>query len=115
MEPLIGPWLIYFINIISTFRLVLFILSIISGLFCICNINEFGVDDSKFKICKYSSMILIPCIILLILTPTRNTMYEMLVMKNITPDNIKALGNGAEKSIDIIIEKITNVIKDGVQ
>jgi len=134
MEPIINPWLIYFIHVIDNLKLVIGGIAVIAVMlgfllmynfdFCkhydsIKDISKRYSEMSKYtdelsRTSQYCFIVAFLCAILLVFVPDKDTMYTMIICKNITLDNIKALGNGFENGIDIIIEKITNAIKGGV-
>lgn len=104
MEPIINPWFFYFVDILSTLVIVCAILIVayplLVFLYCLHNDNDI---DMKIK---YFIPTLIFALIV-IFTPSPNTMYKMLVASKITPNNIKmvedTINQGLEKA-----EKISN-------
>jgi len=48
----------------------------------------------------------------LVITPSTETIYTMAVVKEITPDNIQAIGKTGKDVIDYITDQIDKVIND---
>lgn len=125
MKPIISPWLIYFLSVLDGINLVgagIFILGLIGipvSLFIIYCFNDNypgGETDAVKKafssvkpyIIAYAIFVGVACFI-----PTKTTVYQMIVAKELTPDNIstitQAAGDTAEDVADYVVDIITRV------
>ena len=130
MEPIISPWLIYFIGIADSLKETFEALTVISliglvisvvGVLVVKYCEDF---DDEFlpmwrKIKRVSLFLFIPFVFLYLFIPSRNTIIGMVVVKHITSDNVTALVDAGkdvkdELKADIveIIESITRKEKD---
>ena len=119
-EPIISPWLIYWAGRIDMIQGICCIV----GLFVTIYAMFVGlaamtdVDNDKESI-KAAKIIVCTALILDILgvfLPTEKEIYAMYVAERITPANIKATGEFADKAVDKLIEKIlkaTSVTTEG--
>jgi len=101
MEPIISPWLIYWINLLGNLQVLFFVSSIILLLACIISLvcwkSAYHNEDKKdgrmwFKRCFILLLIVAPIVCF---APGRTTVIQMLVAKNITYERVdKALVAG---------------------
>lgn len=106
MEPIINPWWIYLAEKSQTLGEVFLIIGI---LICIAYalINLFNFMDCGEKaIPKYILVISIIMIFIGSLFPNQKTVLTMLTVSQLTPNNIKLVGDTVEGTIDYIIENI---------
>lgn len=119
MEPVVSPWIIYWISVLSniggalTFVMCLSIIS--SIILCVIHISDRSSCYSSkldfpnwFKYFKLS--IIITCISCLIgiFIPDRQTMISMVVTSYITPDNI----NITTDYVVELVQRITEAVKE---
>lgn len=115
MKPIISPWLIYFAsradNLMTFFGVIAGICgSIAVGAF-LAGLTGYN-EPFKFK--KTINKSIIGCVvmtIITIMTPNTETIYTMMATKEITPNNIQAIGKTGKDVVDYItdqIDKITN-------
>lgn len=103
MKPIINPWLIYLIDLFDNLKGLLYIAFVL----LVCEIGVILIiwflsliDDEKndnlIIACKkyLKKSIIWLCIRGLLFTaiPSKDTMYTMLVLDNVTTDNIQAVG-----------------------
>lgn len=125
MKPIISPWLIYLIdlfdNLKGLFSIALILLGCVAAVLLLIWLL-FSVDyeqDNNFVIAckKYlrKSIIWLGISSLLFTAiPSKNTMYTMLVLDNVTTDNIQAVGKTGKDVVDYIVNQIDKVVnKDG--
>lgn len=117
-EPIISPWLIYWIgrlNIIQSFCCVVGCLltaaAIFLGMIKFVD-TDYHSDATNKQL--WSSLKKLVCAALFFgalasLVPTRDEAIAMYVARYITPANIKATGEFADKAVDKLIEKILKV------
>lgn len=119
-EPIISPWLIYWIgrlNIIQDFCCIMgFFLTGITfwiGIIKFADDNYYSDAASKRF---WSSLKKLVCVALIFDTlaafvPTRDEAIAMYVARYITPANIKATGEFTDKAVDKLIEKVVKASK----
>ena len=123
MKPIINPWIMYVIglvnNVIFIFTIVLIILIsfIIVGAIIACAVffETYNVDDFDSFLEDYHTAVKWfkrSCIsaaiigLVLIFMPSEKTLYSMVVLDNVTPNNIEAVGNTGKDVVDYIFDKI---------
>ena len=114
MKPIISPWLIYFASRADNLTIFFGVIAGICGFIAICAFFV-GLDgyDEPFKFRKTISKSIIGCVvmtIITIMTPNTETIYTMTVVKEITPDNIQAIGKTGKDVVDYIIDQIDKVV-----
>lgn len=113
MQPIINPIIIYIIGIIDKLYwldvgiLVLSaILAISTGFSCAVTSKPEKEDKQLFKA---STICCVVCSVLLIATPTKETMYAMVVANYITPDNIQLV----QGSMADFVKNVIDAVGDG--
>ena len=116
-DPIISPWLIYFIDIVDSLRNAVcplaIIASIISAFLFVASCSAYHEEDEE-KLLKGAKMFLLVGIVsglLTIFIPTPNTLYKMIAAHYVTPANIQATGEFADKAVDKVVDKIANAIQ----
>lgn len=127
MKPIISPWLIYLMSVldgINTLGAIVFFFGLVAipvSLFALYSVydyhSSFGEEENSLKkafsnvkpfIIGYAIFVSVSCFI-----PSKTTMYQMIVAKELTPDNIstitQAAGNTAEDVADYVVDIITRV------
>lgn len=117
MKPIISPWLFYFLNALGNINTIctsLFILSLIAiPVALIIGFAEECWTSVKDMLSRLKPVIIGYCIFLAVITviPTKDTVYKMLVAKELTSDNLQYIteiaGNTAENVADYVIDIIT--------
>ena len=109
-EPIISPWLIYWAGRIDIIQgiccivgLFVTIYAMFVGLAAMADINNDKETAKAAKIIVCTALILD---ILGVFLPTEKEIYAMYAAEHITPANIKATGELADKAVDKLIEKI---------
>lgn len=114
-EPVISPWLIYWAGRIDMVQGICLIVGIIVTIYAMIATLAVMTDDNKDKeSVKAVKIIVCMALILDILgtfLPTEKEIYAMYAAEHITPANIKATGELADKAIDKLIEKIVKASK----
>lgn len=122
-EPIISPWLIYWagrMDMIHHFCIVAGVLLTmgagisITGIVssradCGSDYNGFGKAFLNFT--KKLTCVALIVDVLAMAVPTKDEMIAMYVAGRITPANIKATGEFADKAVDKLIEKILKASK----
>lgn len=110
MKPIVSPWTIYFASRADSLKILagcILICCIIA--ICIAFIGSVLTHKSFMKKCAIVSVI---SAVTLVITPSTETIYTMAVVKEITPDNIQAIGKTGKDVIDYITDQIDKVIND---
>ena len=109
MEPIINPLWIYLIGISDDIKialeLIFFISFSISALWIAC----FMIRYTSNRCPKFLYVITIISGILVLFTPSRETILSMLVVNQLTPNNIEIAGNTIEDTVDYIFDKIDEI------
>ncbi len=121
MKPIISPWLIYLIDLVDKFQVIINIALIVLGFTIICLgiawllfSMDYDQDDSIIVICKkYLKKSIIWVVVsglLFAVVPSKDTMYVMLTLDNVTTDNIQAIGKTGKDVVDYIIDQIDKIV-----
>lgn len=114
-EPIISPWLIYWagrIDMIHHFCIAAgILLTMGAGISIATAVTNLDDCDSGFGKAFLSFAKKLTCVALIVdalamVVPTRDEAIAMYVARYITPANIKATGEFADKTVDKLIEKI---------
>ncbi len=121
MKPIINPWLIYLINLFDNLNVllsaVLFLLGCaVATLLIIWFFNSMDRNDNCIVACKkcLKKLIIWLCVSSLLFTaiPSKDTMYTMIVLDNVTTDNIQAIGKTGKDVVDYITDQIDKIVND---
>ena len=121
MEPIISPWLIYLINLFDNLNVllsaVLFLLGgAVATLLIIWFFNSMDRNDNCIVACKkcLKKLIIWLCVSSLLFTaiPSKDTMYTMIVLYNVTTDNIQSIGKTGKDMVDYIVDQIDKVVNE---
>lgn len=114
-KPIISPWLIYWagrIDFIQGFclivGLIVTIYTVIATIAVMTDVNKNKESVKAVKILVCTALLLD---ILGVFLPTEKEIYAMYAAEHITPANIKATGEFADKAVDKLIEKILKASK----
>lgn len=119
-EPIISPWLIYWIGRLDIIQggcsIVGFVLTGVTIFIGIIKLvdNDYYSDTANKR--HWSSLKKLVCVTLIFnalasFIPTRDEAIAMYVARWITPANIEATGELADKAVDKLIEKISKASK----
>ena len=108
-EPIISPWLIYWARRIDMIQGFCLIIGFFATIYAVV-VTIASVTDVKDKETAKAAKIIV-CIALILdilgtFLPKEKEIYAMYAAKHITPVNIKATGEFADKAVDKLIEKI---------
>lgn len=133
MQPIISSWIIYIIEVLSNLNLIVNVMFFM----CFGAVILFAIarclllDDLAFSrseemkkryeeninMCKkfinISVLLIIISIVFIILIPTKEMMYLMLVNNYITPDNLNFIGGEALDLVDYIMQQINIIVNGG--
>ncbi len=122
MKPIINPWLVYLIDLFDNLKGILVFALILLGIAIIvlavgwALFMEYDQDDDFIVVCKkyLKKSVIWLCISGLLITviPSKDTMYTMIVLDNVTTDNIQAIGKTGKDVVDYITDQIDKVVND---
>lgn len=116
MKPIVSPWTIYFASRADSLKILagcILICCIIA--ICIAFIEgdiDYGSVLTHKSFMKKCAIVSVISTVTLVITPSTETIYTMAVVKEITPDNIQAIGKTGKDVIDYITDQIDKVIND---
>ena len=111
MEPIINPWIVYGIDMISKLSVVAFIAviaSLIGMLIFAMNDSTCGNDKQEKKVFKILIAVFLVATVFLVILPSKDTMLTMLALHYVTPDNIQAV----QGNIVDFVNQIAHAVKD---
>lgn len=123
MKPIISPWLIYLIDLVDKFQVIINIALVVLG-FTILGLGitwllfsmDYDQDDSIIVTCKkYLKKSIIWFVVsglLFAVVPSKDTMYVMLTLDNVTTDSIQAIGKTGKDVVDYITDQIDKIVND---
>lgn len=115
MNPIISPWLIYFAeladNINMTFLFVALIAFIIMA-FAFIPYMDNKKDETLKQCLKKSFIWFCISIAIVVIIPSKDTVYTMIVLDNVTTDSIQAIGKTGKDVVDYITDQIDKIVND---
>lgn len=115
MKPIISPWLIYFAELADSinmaFLFVAFIAFIIMA-FAFIPYMDNKKDETLKQCLKKSFIWFCISIAIVVITPSKDTVYTMVVLDNVTTDNIQAIGKTGKDLVDYITDQIDKVVNE---
>lgn len=125
MEPIISPFFFYFINLVDNVWGVSIAAAIVSGvavciLLVICACESDNECDSFSdiynnhykKVTRRSILVCVVSIALCLFVPSKETMIEMAIAKNVTTQNIELAKDSIKGVIDYTIESVEKLRND---
>ena len=123
MKPIISPWIIYLIDLVDKFQgiinvalCVLGLAIVVLGIAWLLVSTDYYQDDSSIVTCKkYLKKSIIWFVVsglLFAVVPSKDTMYVMLTLDNVTTDNIQAIGKTGKDVVDYITDQIDKIVND---
>lgn len=121
MKPIISPWSIYLINLFGNLKGLLSVALILLGcavvalsIIWLLFSMDYEQNDDPIVVCKkyLKKSVTWLCVSSLLFTaiPSKDTMYTMLVLENVTTDNIQAIGKTGKDVVDYITDQIDKVV-----
>lgn len=114
-EPIVSPWLIYWAGRIDMVQgiccIIGFFVTIYAMFAALAAMTDINKDKESIKAAKIIVCTALVLDILGAFLPTEKEIYAMYAAKHITPANIKATGEFADKAVDKLIEKILKASK----
>lgn len=113
-EPIVSPWLIYWAGRIDLIQGICCILGILVTVYAMIATLAVMADNKDKESVKAAKIIVCTALVLDMLgafLPTEKEIYAMYAAEHITPANIKATGEFADKAVDKLIEKVAKASK----
>lgn len=114
-EPIISPWLIYWTGRIEFIRIICCVVGLVVTAFAVTAAMAVLTDDYEHEESVKSLKILVCAAFILdtlaVFLPTKTEIFAMYAAEHITPANIQATGEFADKAVDKLIEKIAKASK----
>ena len=116
-DPIISPWLIYFVETVASMSCLIKVSGAIAiGLAFLYLVHSTETYDDEraansIKSAKKFFTIGVVFTLLAVFIPTRDTIYKMMAASCLTPANIQATGELADKAVDKVIDKIADAIQ----
>ena len=110
MEPIISPWIFYWIDVADALKVVLVFVSFlgfVAVLFYPILADEF--ESSTSKVLKSLLITIAVSIAFTVFIPSEDTMYKMLVTSYITPNNIELVGGSIDTALDKLTDKVVKI------
>lgn len=123
MKPIISPWWIYLIDLFDNLKGLLGVALFLLGgaavallIIWFFSSLDYEQDEGPIVACKkyLKKSVIWLCVSGLLFTviPSKDTMYTMIVLDNITTDNIQAIGKTGKDIIDYITGQIDKVVNN---
>lgn len=123
MKPIISPWWIYLIDLFDNLKGLLGVALFLLGgaavallIIWFFSSLDYEQDEGPIVACKkyLKKSVIWLCVSGLLFTviPSKDTMYTMIVLDNITTDNIQAIGKTGKDIIDYIADQIDKVVNN---
>ena len=123
MKPIISPWWIYLIDLFDNLNGLLGVALFLLGgaavallIIWFLSSLDYEQDEGPIVACKkyLKKSVIWLCVSGLLFTviPSKDTMYTMIVLDNVTTDNIQAIGKTGKDVIDYITDQIDKVVND---
>ena len=106
MEPIISPWIFYFMSLADGFRAAGYIITILGFAVGIVSLMVYGMENDKLMPWKYLKWFVIAFVVggaISIFIPSQEVITKMLVASFITPDNIELGVEGVKAIFDYIV------------
>lgn len=123
MKPIISPWWIYLIDLFDNLKGLLGVALFLLGgaavallIIWFFSSLDYEQDEGPIVACKkyLKKSVIWLCVSGLLFTviPSKDTMYTMIVLDNVTTDNVQAIGKTGKDVIDYITDQIDKVVND---
>ena len=109
MDPIINPWWIYLAEKSGSVGEACIIIGILASVASLFWSILYLVEELEIKPKKWLIIIGIVGILIGTLLPNQKTVYTMMTLKYVTPNNIETVGNTLKDTVDYIIEKIEDI------
>lgn len=112
MKPIISPWMIYFAELADSINMAFLFVAFIIMAFAFIPYMDNKKDETLKQCLKKSFIWFCISIATVVITPSKDTVYTMVVLDNVTTDNIQAIGKTGKDVVDYITEQIDKVVNE---
>ena len=119
-EPIIDPMIFYWRELVEKLQLAPICVGML-GVLLACSLPLYLMEadlptSQENKIIKIAitifSVLFIATSLLAFLAPSKDTMYKMLIAKQVTPHNLQVTGETVDKALDKVVEKIIKTTQE---
>lgn len=115
MNPIISPWLIYFAELADSINMTFLFVALIAFIimaFAFIPYMDNKKDETLKQCLKKSFIWFCISIAIVVITPSKDTVYTMVVLDNVTTDSIQAIGKTGKDVVDYITDQIDKVVNE---
>ncbi len=115
MNPIISPWLIYFAELADSINMTFLFVALIAFIimaFAFIPYMDNKKDETLKQCLKKSFIWFCISIAIVVITPSKDTVYTMVVLDNVTTDSIQAIGKTGKDVVDYITDQIDKIVND---
>lgn len=113
MNPIISPWLIYFAELADSINMTFLFVALIAFIimaFAFIPYMDNKKDETLKQCLKKSFIWFCISIAIVVITPSKDTVYTMVVLDNVTTDSIQAIGKTGKDVVDYITDQIDKIV-----
>ncbi len=110
MEPIISPWIFYWMDIAGALKMTLVALATF-GLFAMffAAMHNDIEDKPIIPAIKPIAIAIVVVLFVVAFIPSKDTMYKMLITSYITPNNIELVGGSIDNALDKLTDKAIRI------
>ena len=108
MNTIISPWLIYFAELADSINMTFLFVALIAFI----PYMDDKKDETLKQCLKKSFIWFCISIAIVVITPSKDTVYTMVVLDNVTTDSIQAIGKTGKDVVDYITDQIDKIVND---
>ena len=115
MNSIISPWLIYFAELADSINMTFLFVALIAFIimaFAFIPYMDNKKDETLKQCLKKSFIWFCISIAIVVITPSKDTVYTMVVLDNVTTDSIQAIGKTGKDVVDYITDQIDKIVND---
>ena len=117
-EPIISPWIFYWIDLADSLKLIIFFILLFSFVGFLLAGGNYAFKDERYvrdgeiqrlvRATKFFAYCLLVFVIPFVAIPSQETMYKMLITSQLTPNNIEYLKNEVKATGQGLVDSITD-------
>lgn len=115
MKPIISPWMIYFAELADSINMAFLFVAFIAFIlmaFAFIPYMDNKKDETLKQCLKKSFIWFCISVAIVVITPSKDTVYTMIVLDNVTTDNIQAIGKTGKDVVDYITDQIDKIVNE---
>lgn len=112
---IINPLWFYLINVSNNLQIVCSVIACLALIVILISVLMYPIleDSAKFKGLRTKLIIIgIVCTFIGILTPSKETCYQMMVASLVTKENIKMSAEASKEAVDYIVDSIDKLLDE---